>query len=200
MKKHQIGFKCVVGTGNEFVKLPERGTERLNLDEIIFNHRPKVPVTLNFTSNIVGSAEISREDNKIIANIILADTVESIGYLQMVRAGNVFGALKLDNVEVDGSGNISGIVNSVGLCGSNVDKTIPPIKLDEPRCPLDKTLLINAGPLKGMGDEKDNYCCSKCHRIWIDIHSDEWSSRPIKVRFKKEPEIGDKYEDIIEII
>ena len=198
--EHQIRFKAIVGTGNSFTQLPERGVERLNLDEIKWDHKPKVPVTLNFGEAIIGSAEVKREEDKLVADIILADTPENLGYLQMIRAGNVFGTLKLDNAEVDGNGNISGIVNSVGLCGTNVDETIPPIKLDEIRCPIDRAILINVGPLKDMGDDKDNYCCPTCNRIWVDVHSEDWYSRVKRVKFKKEPEVGDQYSDIIELI
>ena len=66
-------------------------------------------------------------------------------------------------------------------------------------CPFDGTVLINVGSIAEFDDEKDNYCCQKCNRIWIDCDTDEWSSRPMRVEFLKEPEDGDKVEDVIKV-
>lgn len=67
-------------------------------------------------------------------------------------------------------------------------------------CPFDNTTLINVGILAEFEDTKDNYCCTKCNRIWVDCNQEEWWTRKRRVKILKEPKKGDNINDIIKVL
>ena len=66
-----------------------------------------------------------------------------------------------------------------------------------PTCPLDQTELIPIGSIQEYGDNAVNYSCPTCKRVWYRVE-DGWASRTATVTIKKLPEVGDRYDEIIQ--
>lgn len=74
---------------------------------------------------------------------------------------------------------------------------------DSKKCPFhfeDDIELVNVGALAEFPDGKDNYCCPKCKRIWIDVDTGEWTTRVANVMMVKELVEGEQYADIVKVI
>lgn len=67
-------------------------------------------------------------------------------------------------------------------------------------CPFDNTPLINVGPMAVFEDKKDNYICPRCHRIWIDVYTEEWQTRMTRAHITGELKEGVNYGDVVKII
>lgn len=67
-------------------------------------------------------------------------------------------------------------------------------------CPICRTELINIGQVKDFEDDKENYACKGCGRIWAQEDEEIWFTRPAQITITQDPKEGIDYSDCVKLV